>query len=214
MLLAKCLIFQLKLEFKRNVPFFLTFWLTVGGVVNLKLTSARFYVCIQSTDLLHCILFLLAQHTVMETQARQKKNNFYSIIQFHTLLPCISSSHTGGSQSTSSQGSYQLFYLLFMFAPNTYAIGRGEFLKKELNKLLSLLTHGLHFPSASNIYFVPWVKYVPCFNRFCHDFSCFFLRSLWGGRRRHLSCQGWTGDWVIIILKLQESRLLNILKST
>lgn len=137
MLLAKCLIFQLKFESKCNVPLFLTFWLTVAGVVNLKLTSPRLYVPIQSTELLFSIPFLVSQHTAMETTKHDRRkitffHNTASPVSIPLSLPA-SSSHTGGSQSTSSQGSYQQFYLLFMFAPNTYAVGRGEFKKSLIN---------------------------------------------------------------------------------
>lgn len=89
MLLAKCLIFQLKLESNCNVPFFLTFWLTVGGVVNLKLTSPRLYVPIQSTELLFSIPFLVSQHTAMETTKHdRRKITFFFITQF-PLRPCV-----------------------------------------------------------------------------------------------------------------------------
>jgi len=125
--LAKCFVFQLKLVSKCNVSWHFDWRLVVYS--EFEVDEPMLYVPIQSTELLPFLFSCLSKG---DNQARQKKN-FFSITQFPlrvslSLSLFLPHPHTqeGASQQV-ARGHTSNFILLFLFAPNTYAIGREEF---------------------------------------------------------------------------------------
>jgi len=94
---------------------------------EFEVDELMLYVPIQSTELLPFFFSCLSKG---DNQARQKKN-FFSITQFllrvslSLFLPHPNTQEVASQQV--ARGHTSNFILLFLFAPNTYAIGREEF---------------------------------------------------------------------------------------